>query len=202
MRAPVLTILFFSCAIHASAQVNEFSANVSGVMMKRTIRIFSSPQIVINQKRHSWHIGPTILWHSENTASDNNYPKLSGVQVDYRYNPIKDKNLSLFLYSQLQVQHIKNEWSSNIWNYDLQSYVRHRYKNAEFMLVNHYGYGIRLKIFKSFYINQNVGLGVYFSDTDNDETSSGAPEISDKNINGYDDFGFTWGINLSLSYTL
>lgn len=38
------------------------------------------------------------------------------------------------------------------------------------------------------------GIGFYYSVTDGDEETAGAPEIEDKNGNGYSLFGFSWGI--------
>ncbi|WP_185152510.1 hypothetical protein, partial [Fulvivirga aurantia] len=97
---------------------------------------------------------------------------------------------------------IVDRWSAKIWQNESKGYVDHRYESAEILINNHLGYGIVINLSKTLALNQSVGAGIYYSTTDNDERSGGAPEISDHNVKGYTDLGFTWGLDFSFVYKL
>jgi len=196
-----ITILLFIIKAGV-AQNNAVSLKTKGLFIDNTFRVFTSPQLQIRQKQHSIAAGPSIAIASESTTSDKHYPKLVGLQASYTYYPISNGKFSCFLFDDLLLTRVVDYWSAAIWNDSHHAYESYNYESAEILIANNLGYGIQLNLGKSLFICQSVEAGIYYSVTDNDENSNGAPEINDHNIKGYDPIGFSWGLNLQVGVRL
>lgn len=196
-------LLFILTAFSVQAQEINVGLSNNAYIISRTIRLTASPQLQLHYDKSQLNVGPLFIMYNINSTSDQKFPKFTGVNASYHYLPFKtDRNLNFYLFADLAVQMIRNEWNSAQWDPDSQEYRNFKYESREFLTMATGGYGIKIKVKKRFEINQGIGLGLYVSATDNDELTSGAPEISDRNIQGYDDFDFCFSATLGLSYRL
>ncbi len=199
----LLIIAIFMCSImELSAQTRQISLSNSGFFVGQSIRVLSEPMIEFRKGRKGWKFGPTIVLLGESTASDKKYPKLSGFSTSYLFYPVNTtKKFDFYLFTTARFQLISNKWKSQIWDIDTGSYQSHSYKSDELLITQHVGYGLILNLHERFSLRQGVGIGPYYSATDNNEQSAGAPEIDDMNLSGYNKFGFSWLLNLEINYS-
>ncbi len=121
----------------------------------------------------------------------------------YRVYPLQgSRKISFFLYNDLLLRRITDRWRSAIWDSKDRSYNNYRYKSTELLVQNHVGYGFHLLVARRIIIQKAVGAGIFYSLTDGDELTSGAPEIGDNNSNGYGPVGFSWQVKLGFGFLL
>ncbi|AHW62340.1 hypothetical protein FH5T_19875 [Draconibacterium orientale] len=107
------------------------------------------------------------------------------------------------LKSELNIQHFKSVWNSNLYNEELQQYQEYKYKLGETIVDLSIGYGLRLYPTKRFFISQSFTGGLFYSRINSDELSTGAPEIPDGELDfrAYGNTGLQWNIQFSVGYT-
>lgn len=203
MKKLILIVILTASYTFTYSQQKALSLANTGLFVGQSFRLLAAPKIAFKNENKSWSIGPTIILHSENTASDNSYPKLSGLSVSYmHYHFEKTNKINFYFIATSNFQLISNKWKSQIWNEETASYQSHKYKNDELLITQHFGYGFTYRLTDNLALSQNVGFGGYYSGTDNNEESAGAPEIGDTNLSGYNKFGFSWALNLEFTYSL
>jgi len=197
--------LFLSTQLNAQENSKSIEINTKGYFVDGIFRLISSPTINWAKNNREIGIGPTFLLASVVAASSNQYPRLVGLQAHYRYFPNGNNNqLNLFLFEEITLQVINDTWETNEWNYTLSKYQAFEYTNREYLGLSNLGYGIILRLSEKISVSQSIGIGVYYSKSDSNEKTPGAPELfnEDQNINGYKDFGLTYGLNFVIQFKL
>ncbi len=200
----IFILVIISSPIYAQ---NNTSINVqtTGAFIGQSLRIVSSPQVSIRRSKHEWSLGPAVLIGTKKTASTMNFPKLTGLQFTYKSFPlISYGGINFFLFGDLIAQRLVDKWSATIWSETEQSYVAYQYENVEYVIQNHLGYGLELKLGRHFQLQNSVGIGIYYSYTKGKSLTEGAPVIprQNENLNGYSPIGFSWQIKLGLGFIL
>lgn len=201
---PSLFLVFISSSVYAQ---NDTSINVltTGAFIGQSLRIVSSPQLSLRRSSHEWSLGPAVLMGTAKTAATQNFPKLTGLQLTYKWFPlISQCGIDFFLYDDLLAQRLVDKWAATIWDSNNQKYVAYQYKNTEYVIHNNLGYGLELKLASHIKLQNSVGIGIYYSYTKGESITADAPVLphQNENLNGYAPFGFSWQIKLGLGYIL
>jgi len=203
MKKLILIIILTASCTFTYSQKKALTFTNTGLFVGQSFRLLASPRFEFKNDNKGWSIGPTFIVHSESTASDNSYPKLSGLSVSYiHYHYKQTDKINFFFITTSNFQLISNKWKSQIWSEETASYQSHKYKNDELLITQHLGYGFIYQLTDKLALSQSVVFGGYYSGTDNNEQSAGAPEIGDTNLSGYNRLGFSWALNLEFKYTL
>ena len=201
MRIFILGLLLFAfLTTKAQFKTDHLEVQGSAAYIHKTFRLYLSPQIGFSKANHQVGIGPTIMISSASTASDSHNPKLIGVQGSYKWYPLEGADrLNFYFFNNLFLNRIVNSWILTAWNSNSQSYEQYSNKTIELLLQDQLGYGVEWIINNKMSIKQSIGAGFYFS-TVRQETFPEEIPIPETNINGYDNFGFNYGLNLSFEY--
>jgi hypothetical protein len=198
-----LSIAFSNSIAQETTREKSIKIQNTGYFISKTFRFISAPQYSIKINKHSFSVGPTILSLTRNCVSDNQLPKLNGIQASYYLYPLLNtKNINFHLFDDLIVQRTVDKWTSNIWDKTQLMYIPYKYQNTEVVVFNHIGYGLDVLLGNQFSVNQSVGLGFYYSKTNGKSISANTPDIpfENKNANGYSSFGFSWQVQLGIEY--
>jgi len=198
-------ILFFTVASNAqeSKVIDQVGISTSFYFIDGTFRVLAIPKIQFGGEKHHIDVGPTVLYASDVVTSDDNFPKLTGVQLEYQYSPtIATYKINFSLFTQLTFQSIKDNWSSVQWESSIEQYVEYKYLNKENLTTAFVGYGIQLGLGKRFLVVQSAGIGGYYSSLDGDEISVDAPEVNEQLAASYKTYGLSYVVNIGIRYKL
>ena len=209
MGKKILLVLgLFIVLIQTITAQNEKSFFVSsgGTLNKtsETIRVGWINDFGIIKNNNVYKLGLITQLYTNNAESLSESVKISGTHLGYgKILPSAKKWLSFELLSDLNIQHFKSVWNSNIYNEELQQYQEYEYKLGETIVDLSLGYGLRINATNHFFISQSFTGGVYYSRINSDELSTGAPEIPDGELDfrAYRNTGLQWNIQFSVGYT-
>lgn len=204
----LLVWVLFAVLSQTSTAQNEknFFISSGGVLnkMPETIRIGWINDFGIIKNNNIYKLGLITQLYTDNAESLSESAKISGAHLGYgRILPIAKKWLAFELKSDLNIQHFKSAWNSNLFNEELQLYQEYQYKLGETILDLSVGYGLRLYPTKRFFINQSFTGGLFYSRINSDELSPEAPEVADGELDFrvYGNTGLQWNIQFSVGYT-
>ena len=170
-----------------------------GLRIQQTSFAVISPQVLAQYGQFTAQMGPTFMIYRDISSTDNRFPKLTGVQLKGTFQPnLNAKKIALYLYFTATYQHIIDRWSGTQWNPNTQSYLEYKYINRENILTTLIGYGIRFSFCDQWFIAQDVGIGGYYSQIEEDELTAGAPEINAQNHRGYGNADMVWSLSLAV----
>lgn len=202
MKKLLIITIFIGFVIEVNSQSRHLGITNSGLFIGQTLRVLSEPMIEFRNGKKGWKFGPSIILHGENEASDKNFPKLSGINATFVYYPLPSlSKINFYLFSTVRLLLISNKWESKIWDSNFGLYKAYKYKSDEFLITQNLGYGLIFNIKNHLSLRQGVGLGAYYSSTNNKGQSPGAPEIGDMNLSGYNNLGFSWIISFDINYS-
>lgn len=200
----IFVLSFLLCASLASiAQKKSFEVNTKGYSIGTIFRVIATPKINWIRGKHQVGVGPSLLLISKSGRFVTKEFQPVGLQQSYRFTPNESNSkVKLFFYEELTFQVINHKWETHEWDNDGQRYDQYEYINSEYLGLLNVGYGIELQLYQGLFIRQSVGLGIYYSASESEELTPGAPELfnEDVNINGYPNWGFTYGFNVGLEY--
>jgi len=136
---------------------------------------------VIKNNKHLISIAP-VWWVDKNR----NVNFFKGGMLSYQFYPYKNrKRIDFYFIYDLAFTFVKDEWERNMEYFPKQFYDV-SFKSRLHSLKNQIGYGFNINIYKGFYINQSMSIGVefynYISKTVVKDNPSFSSEYSSGNI--------------------
>src|SRR5690606_36587432 len=125
------------------------------------------PHFEVRKNTQAISLGATILTSSEFDASDRKYPKLTGIEVGYKFYPtITRHKVDFYLHASILLQRIVDRWEVNYWNTTYSFYQNSDYRNVETIVNPTLGYGVSFSLLKRFKLTQSIGACYFFSGVD------------------------------------
>jgi hypothetical protein len=203
----LLVLVLFIVLLQTINAQNEknffFSSGGAFNKTSETIRVGWINDFGITKNNNVYKLGLITQLYTNNAESLSESVKISGTHLGYgKILPSAKKWLSFELKSDLNIQHFKSVWNSNLYNKELQQYQEYEYKLGETIVDLSAGYGLRINATKRFFISQSFTGGVYYSRINSDELSPGAPEIPDGDLDfrAYGNTGLQWSVQLGLGF--
>ncbi len=136
---------------------------------------------VIKKANHNLSIAP--VWWIDKNRNGNIF---KGGMLSYRFFPSRNRKcLNFYFIYDLMFTFEKNEWEKNM-EYIPKQYYDVSFKSRWHSLKNQVGYGFNINIYKGFYFNQSMSIGIefynYTSKTDVKDNPSLSSEYSSGNI--------------------
>ena len=179
---------------------NSVEINSAVSFISNNYRGIVNPSYTLGRKNHAFSMGPVFQIFTNSGQNNQSKLWLSGLKGTYRYFPQPGhKSITFFFKYDLIYQHIIDEYQGNTFNPSLGIYQDYDYQNTEDIFESYVGYGVQFK-FKKMFIIQNVGAGIYYSIIGDNVVSSEAPDLAGFDFRGYDDFGFSWNVQLGVGY--
>ncbi|MFA4851085.1 MAG: hypothetical protein WC868_05510 [Bacteroidales bacterium] len=136
---------------------------------------------VIKNDKHSISVAP-VWWIDKNRKA--NFFK--GGMLSYKFSPSnRNKQINFYFIYDLVYTFEKNKWDKNM-EYSPKQFYNVSFISRWHSLKNQVGYGFELNIYKGFYVNQSMSVGIEFynykSKTDVKDNASLSSEYSSGNI--------------------
>lgn len=165
----------------------------------RPLSFLTSFLFTLNYKKHQFDVGPTF----QLGRTINKFNKDFGVEFNYRYYPNGDETkFSSFMLFNFNYFHNHSQWTTTIYNptvselHDKEADI----KEINHDLAFHWGYGVKFKFVKGFYISSNVGLGFVNLVSVTERMLANTENIySDSKWNSRE-FSFVFGISLGYKF--
>jgi hypothetical protein len=195
-----LFAILFNQHIQINAQTNDstskssFGINISMNVEYANIGVaFLLPSFVYNYKNQSFLIGPAY------TSFNDNY---NGYGFEFTYKIITNpgKIFNFFFFNHLCYSYLHNSFHQ----LDETAFYMDNgnYWDKNYLISNIIGYGLNIKLFKGFYINQSFGIiGISFLKNNNELTDYTIPSNSYSHIGSFYP-SYSVLINLGIGYNL
>ena len=175
--------------------------NTTGIFTGQVFRLGLTPMAIRQTHSHTIGIGPLAIIASDMAASNEGYPRLTGLRAAYRFYPSGyGKPFNFFISANVNALRMREKWASISWDIPRNQYINFNYESTELLVQPTLGYGIEGNITRQLTISQSIGVGAYYSTISHEAKTPDAPEPTHTHINGYDAFGFSYVLNLSLRY--